>query len=120
MSRCMTSTAQPLGAFREGWREPQHRLRHHCRVRRISRRHAGPAYRNGDQTFERVYPFGWLGVPPMCRLLARADLCGSARGFALCSMRSRRAAATTSSAARARMCGAGATRCSGDEFAGAA
>jgi p-hydroxybenzoate 3-monooxygenase len=41
------------------------------------------------QTFERVYPFGWLGVladvPPCSPELIYA---GHARGFALCSMRS--------------------------------
>jgi p-hydroxybenzoate 3-monooxygenase len=41
------------------------------------------------QTFERVYPFGWLGVladvPPCSHELIYA---GHARGFALCSMRS--------------------------------
>lgn len=42
------------------------------------------------QTFERVYPFGWLGVlsdtPPVADELIYAS---HARGFALCSMRSR-------------------------------
>jgi p-hydroxybenzoate 3-monooxygenase len=41
------------------------------------------------QTFERVYPFGWLGVlsdtPPVSHELVYAN---HARGFALCSMRS--------------------------------
>jgi len=41
------------------------------------------------QTFERVYPFGWLGilaeVPPVADELAYSN---HARGFALCSMRS--------------------------------
>lgn len=41
------------------------------------------------KTFERVYPFGWLGiladVPPVSHELIYA---GEARGFALCSMRS--------------------------------
>lgn len=41
------------------------------------------------QTFERVYPFGWLGVladtPPVSHELIYAN---HARGFALCSMRS--------------------------------
>jgi p-hydroxybenzoate 3-monooxygenase len=43
----------------------------------------------GLQTFERVYPFGWLGivadVPPVSRELIYAN---HPRGFALCSMRS--------------------------------
>lgn len=42
------------------------------------------------QTFERIYPFGWLGVlsetPPVSDELIYAN---HARGFALCSMRSR-------------------------------
>jgi p-hydroxybenzoate 3-monooxygenase len=42
------------------------------------------------KTFERVYPFGWLGVlsdtPPVSEELIYAN---HARGFALCSMRSR-------------------------------
>lgn len=42
------------------------------------------------RTFERVYPFGWLGVlvekPPVANELIYAH---NARGFALCSMRSR-------------------------------
>jgi p-hydroxybenzoate 3-monooxygenase len=41
------------------------------------------------QTFERIYPFGWLGVlsdtPPVSHELVYAN---HARGFALCSMRS--------------------------------
>jgi p-hydroxybenzoate 3-monooxygenase len=41
------------------------------------------------RTFERVYPFGWLGVlsetPPVSEELI---YCNHARGFALCSMRS--------------------------------
>jgi p-hydroxybenzoate 3-monooxygenase len=41
------------------------------------------------QTFERIYPFGWLGVlsdtPPVAHELVYAN---HARGFALCSMRS--------------------------------
>jgi p-hydroxybenzoate 3-monooxygenase len=41
------------------------------------------------ETFERIYPFGWLGiladVPPVSHELIYA---GSERGFALCSMRS--------------------------------
>ena len=41
------------------------------------------------QTFERIYPFGWLGVlsdtPPVSHELIYAN---HARGFALCSMRS--------------------------------
>lgn len=41
------------------------------------------------QTFERIYPFGWLGVlsdtPPVSQELVYAN---HARGFALCSMRS--------------------------------
>ncbi len=41
------------------------------------------------QTFERIYPFGWLGVlsdtPPVAHELVYAS---HARGFALCSMRS--------------------------------
>jgi p-hydroxybenzoate 3-monooxygenase len=41
------------------------------------------------ETFERVYPFGWLGVladvPPVCDELIYAN---HGRGFALCSMRS--------------------------------
>ncbi|WP_342359674.1 4-hydroxybenzoate 3-monooxygenase [Terrarubrum flagellatum] len=41
------------------------------------------------QTFERIYPFGWLGLlsdtPPVSHELIYAN---SARGFALCSMRS--------------------------------
>ncbi|SFJ33086.1 4-hydroxybenzoate 3-monooxygenase [Aerobium aerolatum] len=43
----------------------------------------------GLQTFERVYPFGWLGivaeVPPVSHELI---YCNHPRGFALCSMRS--------------------------------
>ncbi len=43
----------------------------------------------GLQTFERVYPFGWLGivaeVPPVAQELIYAN---HERGFALCSMRS--------------------------------
>ncbi|MDB5879790.1 MAG: 4-hydroxybenzoate 3-monooxygenase [Variovorax sp.] len=42
------------------------------------------------RTFERVYPFGWLGVltdtPPVCDELIYAN---TPRGFALCSMRSK-------------------------------
>ncbi len=42
------------------------------------------------KTFERVYPFGWLGilveVPPVCHELIYAN---HQRGFALCSMRSK-------------------------------
>jgi p-hydroxybenzoate 3-monooxygenase len=42
------------------------------------------------RTFERVYPFGWLGIlsatPPVSRELVYA---GHAHGFALCSLRSR-------------------------------
>src|SRR6185436_19758902 len=42
------------------------------------------------QTFEKVYPFGWLGVladvPPLHHELIYAN---HARGFALCSMRSK-------------------------------
>ena len=45
---------------------------------------------NSLTTFERVYPFGWLGVlsdtPPVADELIYAN---HARGFALCSMRSR-------------------------------
>jgi p-hydroxybenzoate 3-monooxygenase len=52
------------------------------------------------QTFERVYPFGWLGiladVPPASHELVYSN---HPRGFALCSMRSPRAAATTCNAA---------------------
>lgn len=44
---------------------------------------------NALQTFERVYPFGWLGVlsetPPVSHELVYSN---HARGFALCSMRS--------------------------------
>ena len=43
----------------------------------------------GRLVYERVYPFGWLGVladaPPVRR---RIDLFNHERGFALCSMRS--------------------------------
>jgi p-hydroxybenzoate 3-monooxygenase len=42
------------------------------------------------RTFERIYPFGWLGIlsetPPVSRELVYA---GHAHGFALCSLRSR-------------------------------
>lgn len=42
------------------------------------------------RTFERVYPFGWLGIltdtPPVCEELIYAN---TPRGFALCSMRSK-------------------------------
>ncbi len=45
--------------------------------------------KNAIRTFERVYPFGWLGVlsdtPPVSDELI---YCNHARGFALCSMRS--------------------------------
>ncbi len=44
---------------------------------------------NSIRTFERVYPFGWLGIlvdrPPVARELIYAH---HSRGFALCSMRS--------------------------------
>ncbi len=47
------------------------------------------------QTFERVYPFGWLGVlsetPPVSDELIYAN---HARGFALCSMRSKQVSRT--------------------------
>ncbi len=50
-------------------------------------RHAIPAERRRD--YERVFPFGWLGVladtPPVAHELIYAN---HARGFALCSMRS--------------------------------
>src|SRR5580693_478253 len=53
----------------------------------VSRRSLPPA---AVQSFERVYPFGWLGiladVPPVGDELIYAN---HARGFALCSMRSR-------------------------------
>jgi p-hydroxybenzoate 3-monooxygenase len=52
----------------------------------VSRRSVPPA---ALQTFERVYPFGWLGiladVPPATHELIYSN---HARGFALCSMRS--------------------------------
>ncbi len=52
----------------------------------VSRRSVPP---NALNTFERVYPFGWLGVlverPPVSEELIYAH---HARGFALCSMRS--------------------------------
>lgn len=52
----------------------------------VSRRSAPP---DALRTFERVYPFGWLGVltdrPPVSEELIYAH---HARGFALCSMRS--------------------------------
>ena len=55
------------------------------------------------QSFERIYPFGWLGiladVPPVDHELIYSN---HERGFALCSMRSRRAAVTTCNAASRR------------------
>ena len=43
------------------------------------------------ETFERIYPFGWLGIlsdtPPVCHELIYSS---HARGFALCTMRSTR------------------------------
>jgi p-hydroxybenzoate 3-monooxygenase len=52
----------------------------------VCRRSVAPA---AMQTFERVYPFGWLGiladVPPAAHELVYSN---HARGFALCSMRS--------------------------------
>jgi p-hydroxybenzoate 3-monooxygenase len=54
--------------------------------RGVSRASVPPA---SIQTFERIYPFGWLGVlsdtPPVSHELVYAS---HARGFALCSMRS--------------------------------
>ncbi len=51
---------------------------------------AAPACRRGAlKTYEKVYPFGWLGiladVPPVSHELIYAN---TERGFALCSMRS--------------------------------
>ncbi|RYX98197.1 MAG: 4-hydroxybenzoate 3-monooxygenase [Comamonadaceae bacterium] len=52
----------------------------------VSRASVAPA---STQTFEKVYPFGWLGIlsdtPPVSHELVYAN---HARGFALCSMRS--------------------------------
>jgi p-hydroxybenzoate 3-monooxygenase len=52
----------------------------------VCRRSVAPA---AMQTFERIYPFGWLGiladVPPAAHELVYSN---HARGFALCSMRS--------------------------------
>ena len=61
-------------------------MRLHRRLRRLPRRQ--PRERAGgrrSQTFERVYPFGWLGVladtPPVSHELIYSN---HERGFALC------------------------------------
>ncbi len=55
--------------------------------------------KDAKRTFERVYPFGWLGiladVPPVAHELIYSN---HARGFALCSMRSSTGVATTCNA----------------------
>ena len=66
-------------------------MRLHRRLRRLPRRQPRRACRaDALTTYERVYPFGWLGVlsetPPVSHELIYSN---HERGFALCSMRSR-------------------------------
>jgi p-hydroxybenzoate 3-monooxygenase len=59
------------------------------RLRRLPRHQPAKRSAAALSTYERVYPFGWLGVlsetPPVSRELIYSN---HARGFALCSMRS--------------------------------
>jgi p-hydroxybenzoate 3-monooxygenase len=69
--------------------ETARRLRLHRRLRRLSRRARQSIPEDCLKIFERVYPFGWLGIladtPPVHEELVYAR---HERGFALCSMRS--------------------------------
>ncbi len=70
-------------------------MRLHRRLRRLSRRQPRQREARGDQNYERVYPFGWLGIlsetPPVSPELIYVN---HENGFALCTMRSTGAAAT--------------------------
>jgi p-hydroxybenzoate 3-monooxygenase len=95
------TTDAPYVTYTIGRRAAAARLRFRGGLRRLPRgqprRPSRPTVR---REYEKVYPFGWLGIlsetPPVNEELIYAS---SERGFALCSMRNPGSAATTSSAA---------------------
>ncbi len=80
---------EPRVTYRKDGVEHERRVRLHRRLRRLSRRQPPQRAGIGLQTYEKVYPFGWLGVlsdtPPVSHELIYSN---HERGFALCSMRS--------------------------------
>ena len=84
-------TDHPRVSYVKDGVSPRDRLRFHRRLRRISRRQPRQRQASAIQTFERVYPFGWLGIlsetPPVSHELIYTN---HARGFSLCTMRSMR------------------------------
>ena len=78
----------PKVAYEKDGVDPNARLRLHRRLRRVSWRLAAeyslePAMR----TFERAYPFGWLGVMSETPPVGEVIYARHARGFALASLR---------------------------------
>ncbi len=85
----LDGSTRPGVTFTSDGVAPRHHLRLHRGLRRLSRAcRASRSPRKSAETYEKVYPFGWLGIlsetPPVHHELIYAN---SERGFALCSMR---------------------------------
>jgi p-hydroxybenzoate 3-monooxygenase len=52
----------PFVTFTDRGRDPAARLRFHRGLRRVPRRQPPDASRRRPREYEKVYPFGWLGV----------------------------------------------------------
>jgi p-hydroxybenzoate 3-monooxygenase len=83
------TSATPYVTYRQRRRHRAHRLRLRDRRRRLPRREPQGDPKDVLREYEKVYPFGWLGVlsrtPPVSPELIYAK---HERGFALCSLRS--------------------------------
>jgi p-hydroxybenzoate 3-monooxygenase len=89
--RCTTfDGGKPRVTWTHGGQDPHAGMRLHRRLRRLSWREPRQRAADAITEYEKVYPFGWLGVladvPPVS---PHAIVYGnSERGFSLCSMRS--------------------------------
>jgi hypothetical protein len=111
---------KPARALPQGRRDARDRVRLHRRLRRLPRRLPRQRAEGAIRNFERVYPFGWLGLlsdtPPVSDELIYAK---HERGFALCSMRSHTRSRYYVQVPLTRRSRTGATSASGTSCAGA-